>query len=165
MAIPEFRAIVALDPNNVDAQGNLGVLLFFQGAYADAIPPLRTALRLRPGLSKIQALLGIAEKQTGDGKTALADLEKSFPKLQEERIQIDTGMQLIEIYSGAGDLDKAAATVSALRRLSHECRSALRLPPDLFGSRRRIHADSVIGGSEICPHASGHGARDGEAWG
>jgi len=117
LAIPEFRAIVALDPNNVDAQGNLGVLLFFQGAYADAIPPLRTALRLRPGLSKIQALLGMAEKQTGDDKSALADLEKAFPKLPEERIQIDTGMQLIEIYSGAGDLDKAAATVSALRRL------------------------------------------------
>ena len=27
LAIPEFRAIVALDPNNVDARGNLGVLL------------------------------------------------------------------------------------------------------------------------------------------
>ena len=38
LAAPEFRAIVALDPNNVDARGNLGVLLFFQGAYADAIP-------------------------------------------------------------------------------------------------------------------------------
>src|ERR1700738_3862425 len=88
LAIPEFRAIVALDPNNVDAQGNLGVLLFFQGGYADAIPPLRTALRLHPGLSKIQALLGMAEKQTGNGKSALTDLEKSFPKLQEERIQI-----------------------------------------------------------------------------
>ena len=38
LAAPEFRAIVALDPNNVDARGNLGVLLFFQGAYEDAIP-------------------------------------------------------------------------------------------------------------------------------
>src|SRR5260370_17759480 len=77
LAIPEFRAIVALDPNNVDAQGNLGVLLFFQGAYADAIPPLRTALRLRPRLSKIQALLGIAEKQTGDPRQALPALQTS----------------------------------------------------------------------------------------
>ena len=45
LAVPEFRAIVALDPNNVDAHGNLGVLLFFQGAYAEAIPQLRAALR------------------------------------------------------------------------------------------------------------------------
>jgi len=117
LAMPEFRAIVALDPNNVDARGNLGVLLFFQGDYADAIPQLRAALRLRPTLWKIQALLGMAEKRTGGSKSALADLEKAFPKLQEEKVQIEAGMELIEIYSGAGDLDKAAATVSALRSL------------------------------------------------
>ena len=37
--------------------------------------------------------------------------------MQDEKIRIDTGMELIEIYSGTGDLDKAAATVSALRKL------------------------------------------------
>src|ERR1035438_5222616 len=41
LAIPEFRAIVALDRSNVDAHGNLGVLLFFQGDYGDAIPHFR----------------------------------------------------------------------------------------------------------------------------
>lgn len=62
LAAPEFKAIVALDPKNVDARGNLGVMLFFQGAYAGAIPQLRGALQLRPTLWKIQALLGIAER-------------------------------------------------------------------------------------------------------
>src|SRR5712671_3607578 len=53
LAIPEFRAIVALDPKNVDAMGNLGVLLFFQGDYVNALPPLRSALKLQPSLSKL----------------------------------------------------------------------------------------------------------------
>jgi len=117
LAAAEYRAIVALDPKNVDARGNLGVLLFFQGAYADAIPQLRAAVKLQPGLWKIQALLGMAEKRTGDMNSALGDLEKSFPKLQEQKIRIDTGMELIEIYSDAGELEKAAATVSVLREL------------------------------------------------
>jgi Tfp pilus assembly protein PilF len=91
LAIPEFRAIVALDPNNVDAHGNLGVLLFFQAAYADAIPQLRAALRLRPTLWKIQALLGMAEARTGSTKSALADLEKALPKLRDEKVQIRSG--------------------------------------------------------------------------
>jgi len=117
LAIPEFRAMLALDPNNVDARGNLGVLLFFQGDYPAAIPQLRAALRLRPNLWRMQALLGMAERRTGSSKSALADLEKAFPKLREEKIQIEAGMELIEIHTGAGDLDKAAATVSALRRL------------------------------------------------
>jgi len=117
LAVPEFKAIVALEPNNADARGNLGVLLFFQGAYADAIPQLRAALKMQPSLWKIQALLGIAEKRTGDVHAATVDLEKAFPKLKEQKIRIDTGMELIDIYSKSGEMDKAAATVSVLREL------------------------------------------------
>ena len=115
LAIPEFHAIIALDQNNVDARGNLGVLLFFQDDYGDAIQEFRATLKLRPDLWKIQALLGMAEKRSGRDKSALADLEEAFPKLQEAKIQIDAGMELIEIYSRDGDLDKAAATISSLR--------------------------------------------------
>jgi tetratricopeptide (TPR) repeat protein len=117
LAIPEFRAIIAHDPNNVDARGNLGVLLFFHGDYANAIPQLRAALKLRPTLWKIEALLGMGERRTGDIRGARTDLEKSFPKLQEEKIRIEAGMELIELYVGVGNLDKAAATVGILRDL------------------------------------------------
>lgn len=117
LAAPEFKAIVALDPKNVDARGNLGVMLFFQGAYAGAIPQLRGALQLRPTLWKIQALLGIAERRTGDAEAGRRDLEQAFPKVQEERIKIQAGMELIETYSGNGDLDKAGAIVGVLRKL------------------------------------------------
>lgn len=115
LASAELRSIIALDPNNVDAHGNLGVMLFFQGDYADAIPQLRAALKLQPGLWKIEALLGMSEKRTSDAQGAIDDLEKAFPKLQEEKIRIEAGMELIEIYNGTGDLDKAAAIVSVLR--------------------------------------------------
>ena len=118
LAVPEFRAIVALDPDNVDARGNLGVLLYFQGAYSEAIPELRAALQQRPTLWKIQALLGIAEKRTGDVSAARNDLETAFPNVQDTKIKIDTGMELIDIYSATGDLDKASATVNVLRKLA-----------------------------------------------
>ncbi len=115
LAIPELRAIVALNPNNVDARGNLGVLLFFQNDYATAIPQLRAALKLQPTLWKIQALLGMAEKRTGNVEGARADLEKAFPKIPDEKTRVETGMELIEIYNRSGDLDKAVATIGALR--------------------------------------------------
>jgi len=101
-AAAEFKAIIALDPKNVDAHGNLGVLLYFQGAFADAIPQLRTALKLQPSLWKIQALLGIAERRSGDINGARTDLEKAFPKLTEPKMRIQTGMELIELYSAVG---------------------------------------------------------------
>ena len=117
LAVLEFKAIIAIAPNNVDARGNLGAVLFFQGAYADAIPQLRAALKLRPSLWKTEALLGIAEKRTGNVEAARRDLEKAFPNVPEEKIRIETGMELLDIYSGTGNLERAAATVGVLRKL------------------------------------------------
>ncbi|MGH9450001.1 MAG: tetratricopeptide repeat protein, partial [Terriglobia bacterium] len=66
---------------------------------------------------KIQALLGIAEKRTGDFKDARDDLETAFPKVQDEKIRVETGMELVDLYSKTGDLDKASVTVGVLRRM------------------------------------------------
>ena len=42
LAIPVLREIISLDPKNVNAQANLGVLVFFEGNYAGAIPHMLT---------------------------------------------------------------------------------------------------------------------------
>ncbi len=117
LAVPEFSAILALDPNNVDAQGNLGVLLYFHNDYAQAAPHLRAAVKLQPDLAKIQALLGMCEKRTGDTTHAEADLKGAFPRLQEEKLKVQTGMELIEIYDGSGEYEKAAGVAGVLRQL------------------------------------------------
>ena len=62
LAIPVLREIISLDPKNVNAQANLGVLLFFQASYDEAIPHMRAVLQSQPDLWRVQALLGIAEK-------------------------------------------------------------------------------------------------------
>src|SRR5260370_33372979 len=64
-AAQEFTAILQLDPNNIDARGNLGVLLYFQGNYTKAAPELRPALKLRPELPTRQALLGMCAHRIG----------------------------------------------------------------------------------------------------
>ncbi len=151
LAVPEFKAIVALDPNNVDARGNLGVVLFFQGDYTNAIPQLRAALKLRPALSKIQALLGIGEKRTGDIKTARRDLEEAFPKVQDQKIRIETGMELIEIYSGTGDLDKAATTVNVLRRLEPTNEAILYTAYRIYSD---LAAESLLSLSVVDPNSA-----------
>jgi cytochrome c-type biogenesis protein CcmH/NrfG len=114
LAIPEFQSIVALDPDNVDAQGNLGVLLFFSGDSASAVPHLRSAVKLQTGLWKIQALLGLAEGRLSDASSSRTDLEAAFPHLTEEKFQLEVGKALIDNYTAAGDLDKAASTISTL---------------------------------------------------
>ena len=116
LAMPELESLLKLDPNNTEARGNLGVLLFFKGDYARAIPHLRAAVTAQPALSRIQALLGIAERNTGDFVMARADLETAFPLLQDPKLHTQVGMQLVEIYTADGDLDKCGAMLAQLRR-------------------------------------------------
>jgi tetratricopeptide (TPR) repeat protein len=151
LAVPEFKAVVALDPKNVDARGNIGVLLFFQGDYTKAIPELRAALKLRPALSKIQALLGIAEKRTGDSNAARHDLEEAFPKVQDEKIRIETGMELIEIYTGTENLDKAAAVVSDLRNLDPTNEAVLYTSYRIYSD---LAAESLLSLSVVNPNSA-----------
>ncbi len=126
LAIPEFEAAVAIDPENVDAQANLGVLLFFQGKAADSIPHFRAAVAVhelarpqeerQPGLAKIQGLLGMAESRTLDFADARKDMEAAFPSLQDPRFQLQLGLELVGLDTESGDLDKAAAVIAHLRK-------------------------------------------------
>jgi cytochrome c-type biogenesis protein CcmH/NrfG len=113
----EFKAILALDPGNITARGDLGTLLYFQGDYEKAAAELRAVLNSRPTLWKTLTLLGMCEKRTGDVTGARADLEKAFPQLTEEKLRVEAGLELIELYYASRDLDRAADVVNALRRL------------------------------------------------
>lgn len=115
LAIPELKAVVQLDPHNVGAIGNLGVLLYFRGDYADAIPDLRTALGLQPDLSRIQMLLGMAEKRQGDLPHALSDLEQAYPKLPDVHMRVDAGLELVDLYTSTAHMEKAANIITQLR--------------------------------------------------
>lgn len=114
LAIPELQKAVMLEPQNVDARGNLGVLLFFRGDYAGAVPELQVAVKLNPDLWKLQGLLGLAELHTGSIDAAQSDLTAALPHLTEEKFKSEVGNALLSSYISTGDTEKAAAVVSQL---------------------------------------------------
>jgi len=120
LAIPELVAAAAINPENAEIQGNLGVLLFFQGKSADAIPHFRAALARQPDLAKIQGLLGIAEERTSDPAAARKDLEASFPLIADKKFKTQAGLELVGIYTQSGDLEEAAPVLAQLRKADPE---------------------------------------------
>ena len=110
LAIAELKQAVALDPANVEARGNLGVLLYFRGDYAGAVSNLRTALNAQPDLWKIQALLGMAENRAGDRQASRNDLETAFPHLTDAKVQLDAGEVLADLYSNDGNSRRLRAS-------------------------------------------------------
>ncbi|MFL6302631.1 MAG: tetratricopeptide repeat protein [Candidatus Sulfotelmatobacter sp.] len=124
LAIPELQKAVALEPQNVEARGNLGVLLYFRGDYAGAIPELRVAVKLKPELWKLQGLLGLAEEHTGDAQSGQADLEAAFPHLTEQKFKTEVGDALISGYNAGGETEKAA-TIASQRLADQPTNAAL----------------------------------------
>lgn len=151
LAIPELKTVVKLDPDNAEAQGNLGVLLFFRGDYADAAPALRAALKIQPGLTKMQMLLGVSEKRMGDLTSAQTDLEQVFPQLTDAHMQMDAGLELVDLYTVTGNMEKAAATIANLEKIDPA-------NPQLLYVAYRLYSDlagqSMLGLSLVAPDSA-----------
>src|ERR1700721_352234 len=109
LAIPELQAAAAIDPENVETRGNLGVLLYFQGKARDAVPHLRAAVDRQPGMGKIQGLLGLAEIRTLDFGQGRKDLEAAFPLIGDQKFKVEVGLELVGVYTKRSDLEAASA--------------------------------------------------------
>ncbi len=120
LAIPLLREIVSIEPNNLNAHADLGVLLFFQGNYSEAIPQMHSAVQSQPDLWRIEALLGIAEKRTGDPSAAQEDLERAFARLDDKKIAKEAGLELVELDSSSGQFAKASSVTEKLEELLPE---------------------------------------------
>ena len=132
-AIPEFEAVLAADPDNADAVGNLGVLLYFRHDYPAAEPLLRRTVEAQP-VPKLKALLGMCERRNGNTSAARKDLAAALPGLDDPAIRREAGLELVELASVAGDLSGAAATVSELKEKSPE-------DPAILYAAYRIYTD------------------------
>jgi tetratricopeptide (TPR) repeat protein len=134
LAIPELQAAAAIDPEDVDTQGNLGVLLYFQGKSADAIPHLRVAVEKQPSLYKIQGVLGIAELRAQQTAAGRKDLESAFPHIDDSRFKVEVGLDLVTLYTQSEDLEQAAEVLRALKETAPE-------NPEVLYAAYRTYAD------------------------
>jgi tetratricopeptide (TPR) repeat protein len=116
IAARDLNSVLALDPRNIEARSNLGVIQFLQGNYAEASENLRAALRLRPSLWKAQAILGMCEKAQGRFDSATTLLEKSVPHLkQDPQLLVRVGLALAELDYQRQDLEKALSVLALLQ--------------------------------------------------
>jgi tetratricopeptide (TPR) repeat protein len=133
-AIPEFAALVAAEPDNLDAQANLGVLLYFQARPSDALEHLRKAVQLNPNLSRIQALLGLCEYQLAQLDAARADLSAVVGNLPDPKLRKEVGLTLVEVETAQQDLAAASVTIGKLR-------DEAPTDPEILYAAYRIHTD------------------------
>ena len=108
-AIPEYRAYLQHNPDNVIARSNLGAALSRAGRYEEAIGEYTQALKKDPANSAIELNLAIAFYKAADIATAAKHLRTIVAKQPQNRqalllladchLQLDENKKVIELLS------------------------------------------------------------------
>jgi tetratricopeptide (TPR) repeat protein len=88
-----------------------------QNDFARAVPSLRKALKLKPGLPNVDVLLAMCLSELGQFKEALPGLQKGFGQSADASLRRVSGLQLQRSYDGLGQDDKAVEVALQLTRL------------------------------------------------
>lgn len=135
------QAQVARDPNNAEGQALLGGSFVDVGRFADAIAPLKAAVRLDPGYASAHNYLGGALVSLGRVEEGLGHLQRAVAlSPRDERYHVNLGNGL----NAAGRRAEAAA----------EFERALTLNPDFGAAHANIGVMLFSAGrlKEALPH-------------
>jgi tetratricopeptide (TPR) repeat protein len=123
-----------LDPGTAEIHAKLGVIYFQQGKFAQAVPTLRQALKLKPALPNADILLAMSLSELGRYGEALPGLEKGFRRSTDPALKRMAGLQLQRVYTGLQRDSKAVEVALELSRLYPDDPEILYHAGRLFGN-------------------------------
>ena len=112
----DFERLAKLAPEVAEVHATLGAIYFKQRRFDLSVREIRTALKLKPGLPRLDNLLGLSLSEMGSFEEALPYLEKGFKEASEPTRRM-CGLQLLRAYSGLGQDADAVTTSLALNKL------------------------------------------------
>jgi tetratricopeptide (TPR) repeat protein len=93
------------------------LIYFQQGKFTQAVPTLREAIRLKPGLPNLDALLAMSLSELGKYEDALPAVTKAFAQSTDPVLRRMAGLHLQRIYTGLGRDREAVEVALQLSRL------------------------------------------------
>ena len=112
----EFEKLAKLEPSIAEVHATLAAICYKQREYEEAISEIRTAQKLKPGLPRLDSLLGLSQSELGRYSDALPNLEKGFKQSADPATRRLCGLQLLRTYTGLGRDADAVETALALNK-------------------------------------------------
>jgi len=112
-----FKKLLQIDPNIAEIHAALGLVYFQEKKFDQAVPELRRALRLKPGLPRANTLLAMSLSEVGEYQEALPGLEKGFQQATDPPTKRMCGLQLMRSYTGLQRDSDAVKVALELNRL------------------------------------------------
>ncbi|HWH57768.1 MAG TPA: tetratricopeptide repeat protein [Terriglobales bacterium] len=137
------------NPGIAEIHANLGLIYFEQRKFDAAIPELRRALQLKPGLSNSAALLAMSLSELGRYEEALPGLEKGF-RSTDPQIKRMCGLQLERVYTGLKRDNKAVDVAMDMNRLYPDDAEVLYHNGKIFGNYAFLTMRKLV---EVAPNS------------
>lgn len=112
----DFEQLAKLEPGVAEVHATLAVIDFKLRQYDSAIREIHTAQKLKPGLTKLDSLLGMSLAESGRFREALPGLEKGFKQSADTEVRRMCGLQLLRTYTGLNRDTDAVTTALALNK-------------------------------------------------
>src|ERR1700758_3650787 len=113
----DFEKLAKLEPSIAEIHATLAAICFKQREYEQAITEIRTAKKRKPGLPRLDSLLGLSLSELGRYDEALPSLEKAFKQSADPASRRLCGLQLLRAYTGLSRDGDAVETALALNKL------------------------------------------------
>jgi tetratricopeptide (TPR) repeat protein len=113
----DFEKLAKIAPQVAEVHATLGVIYFRQRAFEQAVREIRAAQKLKPGLPRLDSLLGLSLAALGQFAEALPRLEKGFKDSSDNETRRMCGLQLLRVYTTLARDSDAVATGLMLNKL------------------------------------------------
>jgi tetratricopeptide (TPR) repeat protein len=114
VAKQELHAMLKIDPANVNALANLGMIEFVGANYSEAANHFTAVLSRSPSLPSAQAFLGMCDLRLGRVDKGRDLLESSYSKVPDRTLHIQAGLELVRSYWDSGEFEKARGVLKKL---------------------------------------------------
>lgn len=108
LAEEKFEELARMEPAVAEIHATLAAICFERREYERSITEIRLAQRLKPGLPKLDSLLGLSLAEEDKFAEALPHLEKGFHQTSDPEVRRQCGLELLRVY---GDLNRDADAV------------------------------------------------------
>ena len=111
-----FEKLAKLEPAIAEVHATLAVIYYKQREYDLAAKEIHTAQKLKPGLPKLDSLLGMSLAEMGRFHEALPGLEKGFKQQADPEVRRMCGLQLLRAYTSLNRDSDAVETALTLNK-------------------------------------------------
>jgi tetratricopeptide (TPR) repeat protein len=112
-----FERLAKLEPSVAEVHATLAVICFKLKNYEEAISQIQIAEKLKPGLPRLDSLMGLSLSELGRFSDAIPKLEHGFKQSSDNVTRRMCGLQLLRAYTGLDRDADAVETALQLNRL------------------------------------------------